>query len=377
MALQELGNKQGILLMPYIGSHSLDELTITATAIDAAGESTSFIGPLYWDTGPGTQHSVSSVTGKIYWTPNNVGAWANAATSVLVGIQDITAGVEDGAYDVSGGMVPGVNPLTVTSVTAVTMTTGTKIIQSGSVIGVVVEMTARGGADSFNPQRINAGGGLPYCAIDVGSGPVKSATMPICLIEADDGAIGWFHQSGVPYADTVTAFNSGSAADEYAMIFQVTGKGATNYLMVTIGEVDAGEAGEVVLYGDPTGTPSVMATYIHDGDTFGVVGATVAPMWVPIGETILEPNTEYAVAYKATTAGNRSIRRITSMGPLNARNTTPFGTTLLGGTRADGTGPFATSTADFPVFGFMFNELDDGVQTGGGGGTTIYNVIGE
>jgi len=365
MALQDFPNKQGILITPLISQSGMDNIVLTQTTMDAVGESTSYLGHLLWEDG--ASHTVSSAGGKIYLLFTVVSAWANVGTNLRVGIQDLTSGLEDGTFDVFDDLVPGTDTLTADVIKTVTMSSGTKTIAHSDLIAVVIEMTARGGTDAVSPARVTANAGMPYCAVDSGVGVTRSASMPFCLIEADDGAVGWFHQACVPYTSTNTSFNSGSTPDEYALIFSLPFKATTNMLFANIGDVDAGENGEVILYSDPTGTPVAERTYTHTGDNYGTIGNASGMLNAPITEFTLQPNTTYAVAYRPTTVANRILKRITSIPSANSRKTTPFGTTLLGGTRTDNTGAFATSTTDFPVLGLYVNKLSDDVGSGSGG----------
>lgn len=356
MAFAKFTNQEGLLCMSLLGHHSLDALPTAQATLDAAGESQASIGYIIWDDG--LSHTVSSSGGKVYFRVGTV-TWATAGSTLKIGIQDVTSGLEDGSYDVYDELVQGTDSIASNTLVTATMSSGSKVIANDSLIAVIVELTTRNGADSITCTRTTGGGGIPYASVDSGSGPAKVVGMPLIAIEADDGTFGWFHQSTIPHQETFTSFNNGSAADEYAMIFKLPFKCTINRLIADIGEIDPGETGELILYSNPTSaTPIAERVYSHDGDTFGTPGAAFARTWVPITEFTLEANTEYAVAYRPTSVANRSIRRITTIPSVNARKSTPFGTTLFGGTRADNAGAFTTSTTDWPSMGFQINKID-------------------
>jgi hypothetical protein len=284
-------------------------------------------------------------------------------------------------FDTNGVLTGGVDPITAGAITTVAMSTGSKTVAHNALIAVVIEMTARGGADSVSPTRLEAGGanqaGLPYTTADTGAGPAKgTASLPFCLVEADDGAVGVLtNPFTVPFVGTNTSFNSSSNPDEHCLNFQVTAKVTISRLGAQLGELDAGETGNLRLYTDPQGTPVSVASVAVDPDVFAQSGANVGWGWWNITPYELQPNTAYCIAYEATTTANRIIRRVTSIPTANIRKLSPFGTTMSGGGRQDGTGAFSTSTTDWPMLGFWVSKLDDGAG-GAGGGSRGFGMTG-
>jgi hypothetical protein len=369
MALVSLGASVRIPMLPGIGISAFGVTEFAQTAMDAAGESTSFIGHLQWEDG--ASHTVSSAGGKIHWMATVVGAFANAGSTVRVGLQDVdtTTGLEDGTFDVHDDLVGGTDPINANAINEATMSSGSKTIAHGGLVAVVIEMTARGGVDSVSPGRVtDQNAGLPYCATDTGAGSVKQTTsIPYCVVQADDGALGIFGplEMTIPNEPSDTSFNSGSAVDEYAIVFQLPFKCEIDKLCAVIGELDAGETGELVLYSAPTTSPVAERTITIDPDVFSSAGSNpVLSVWDTTAFT-LEPNTDYAVACKATSAGNRTIRRVV-VPSANFRKFSPFGTTLLGGQRANEAGAFSTFSTHWAMLGFMISKLDDGASAGGG-----------
>lgn len=372
MALVDLASSR-IPILPGFGTEGYSISTRVQTTMDAAGESTAYIGQLQWEDGG--SHTVSSAGGKIHWMPPVSATFANAGTTIRIGIQDVvlTTGIEDGSFDVYKDLVGGTDPIAGAAPIATAMANGTKTIANNDIIAVVIEMTSRGGADAVAPGRVSSLGTLPYCTVDTGSGPGKNASAPLCMVEADDGALGIFYAAiTIPCGISTTSFNNGSAIDEYAIVFEVPVKCVIDALCGFIGEIDSGETGNLLLYTDPTGTPTLQRTASIDPDVIGQVAAAVTGIIVPITEYTLEVGTLYAISYQATSAGNRSISRLTTHTNANLRKFSFFGTTLLGGSRADNTGAFSTTSDNWPNLGFLIKELDDG--SGGGGGLNLYAI---
>lgn len=367
MALQSI-NSDKYLVFPSIGVEGVTLIATNDTNIDAAGEGLGMIGAVRW--ADGASHVVSSAGGKITWIPNSA-TFANAGTTLRVGIQDVSAGLPDGTYDVYKELVGGTDTLTAAALTTTAMATGTKTIAHGDVIAVVFTMTARGGSDVVAPRRTNLTTGFPYCTVNSGGGHGKNNSMPCCLIEADDGVLGILGPSfTIPMTPSSLSFNSGSTPDEYAIIFQVPFKCSIDHLCVNSGETDAGENASLILYTDPLGTPTAQRTAVLDPTLHQHEGSGTGFLWQRVTEYTLEPGTTYAIAYVAQSTGNRTLRAVTI--PLaGARQFTLFGATLRGGTRSDSTGAFAESTTTWAILGFAINKLDDGVGGSGGGGIRL------
>lgn len=373
MALQPFPNRGGIPLWPLPGwiGKSIPDIDDLAT-IDAVGESVAYIGTVWLPGGPGTSKVISSSGGKVWWAPMNTLTWANAATNLRIGIQDVNSatGLEDGTYDVQANLVPGTDSLTVNTVTGTAMESGTKTITHGDIIAVVIELTAKSGADTLRPGYWGQAASYPYCTVDTGAGPVKSSSLPAVALQFDDGTWGSLGENTVPLRGVSAAFNSSSNPDEYALLFQVPFKCAVNGIFGLMGEVDTTESFDLVLYEFPSGTgsaPSVLASISVDPDIFGQIAGTNSSAGpFPITEQTLEPGTWYAVAYVATSTGTRSLQRWT-LADAGMRDLLCFGTNMQEGTRQNGSGAFSLSDTTFPGLGVMISKLDDGAGGAGGG----------
>lgn len=370
MALQTLANGLGVLLSP---NHGLMDYvrTMSSRTVDAAGESCTFIGRMFFAAGPGTSKTLS--TGTIYFRTGAV-TFANVGTTVQVGVQDVGAtGLEDGVFDVSKTLTGGGGGITANAMQAIVMNSGTKTIAHGDLVAVSIEMTARGGvADSVIVQTIaGASAGMPYLSVDTGSGPTKSAFLPNVTIAFDDGTIGWL--GGASFACSLEqsgAFGSGSTPDEHGLIFQVPFKCALVGISFDISSFVATDDFDIVLYSDPTGTPSAVTNGTISVDADLTVASTgILHFSFPASLPLLA-NTDYCIAIKPTTTNTIAYTRMnfgTSNGVL--RKPTMLGTNWSLGTRTDATGAFAPDTTILPMFGLWIDQLSD--DSGGIGGRVI------
>jgi hypothetical protein len=255
MAFQSFTNLQGVLLSPWPTSPEF-LTSLSSTTIDAAGESGAAVGRMLLSSGPGTSKTISSAGGKVFFRAGAV-TFANAGTTIRVGIQDVAAtGLEDGTYDVRGDLVGGTDTITANAIKAVSMSTGSKSITHGDRVAVVIEAISRSGADSLVVNRSSTSSSLPYSTIDSGAGPAKSASIPMISVECDDGTLGWFAAESFAWnSENATAFASNSTPDEHALIFEVPVTCSARGLMLRLGSVAATDDFEAILYSDPLGTP--------------------------------------------------------------------------------------------------------------------------
>lgn len=368
MALQAVAG--GLVMIP-VEANVIWGLNFSQQNLDAAGESVAFIGHARLSTGPGTSTTIDAGA-KIYFISNATTTFAAAAggTVVRVGIQGVNAanGLENGSWDVYDDLVSGTDTITENVTTAVTMSTGTKTITHGDIIAVVIEMTARTAPDQL---RVRIGqsstAGYPYITVDSGGGPGVLPNFPIISIESDNdgGCLIELDGGSIPSVQTQQSFNSGSTPNEYALVFQVPFKCKVDGLAGVISEIDTTETGELILYRTPLGTPDPMASIAPDPDIWSLPSAASAiPTVYPITEQTLEPNTDYAVAYRPTSTGNR-VLVMTTVPTATHRKFLNFGENASRYQRVSGA--FNTqSTTVLPVLGIRISALDDGVSGGGG-----------
>lgn len=366
MALVAIGGS-GLPFMPLPGLYP--ELALVSATLDAAGESCTFIGPLLLSSGIGSSKTISSAGGKIHWLPTT-NTFANAGTNFRIGLQDVSAttGLEDGVFDTHDDLVGGTDTITADALHTVVLSSGTKTIAHGAYVAVSFELTARGGADVVRVRAVASNAGNRYLSNDTGSGPGKSSTaFPYVLLEFDDGTVGWFGEGTCPTTDIDLVFNSGSVIDEIANVFTCPFSARVDKLMMILGELDSGEDGEIILYGDALGTPVVIEAIAIDPDLYSQSATAEGYGEYPLTTARdLTAGLTYAVAYRPTTTGNRTLRRIT-LPTANARLCGPFGANMRQGGRADQTGAFSETTTILPLLGVNFSHFDDGVSAGGGG----------
>lgn len=369
-------SNRGILIHPAPYG-PLDSTPITSTAINSAGESVCCIGRVVMPGGPGTSKTCSSAGGKVAFHISSL-TFANAGTNVRVGLQDIAAtGIEDGTFDVYADFVGGGGGLT-TGVNNLAMTNGSKTLTYGDVVGIAMEMTARGGAaDSVVVTRINVSQALhPYMTQDTaGTGAAKiGTTLPMATIVFDDGTVGWVGaDSWIWGSETQSAFSNASTPDEYAMIFQVPFACRITSLYAYLSSMASTDDFELILYSDPLGTPVAERTITVDADLMS--SGTSGFCEFPLATTFdLSINTDYAVALRPTTANTIQFDRIIfGTGNAALRGATMLGTNWYQASRTNQTGAFGSSdTTKIPMFGFRAVSFDDAVVPPSGGGNSFY-----
>lgn len=378
MALQDLPNKQGFILQ---SDNNLTSAASVVTTLDAAGESRTHIGKVYLEAGTGSK-TISSSGGAIRWRVATVGAFANAGTTIRIGIQDVASGVEDGTFDVYADLVGGTDTITSSTEYLTPMETGTKTISHGDLIAISVEMISKGGSDSIQVSAMNTGiharastgAKFPYITQDTGTGPSKSASATMAFaIEFDDGTLGWI-TPGILIPGTFSissqSFANNSTPDEYAAVFQVPFKCRISGGHIWVGSIGTTDNFEIILYSDPTGTPTVIETITMDPLLTGSTAAGVEPyLFTFATPRELTPNTEYAIALRPTTTGSIAIGYIDlTSGNTKYKNPLPFGSTLEFMARTNQSGAFTSvQTYHLPLFGLLIDQLDDGAGSSGGG----------
>jgi hypothetical protein len=366
MSVQTFANGYGDVIVPGILLPSAAASFAQGTA-DAVGESTAFVGYMFLTTGPGTSKTIS--TGKVYFRTGSI-TFASGSSTFKVGIQDVGAtGLEDGTYDVFGTLTGGGGGLTANAVNSVTMSSGTKTITHGDLVAIVLEVTARGGADSIQISRSTASSSMPYVTADTGAGPAKVTVAPICTVEFDDGTMGWFGGDSFACDDNTSGtgtFASNSTPDEYCTVFRLPIASECIGAMWGPLSYAATDDHEILLYSDPLGTPAVERTATVDADLRAFPSSGWSQeLWASFS---LAANTDYAIAIRPTTTNTLAVRRLAfGTGNGNLRKVTRLGTNWLQGTRSDQTGAFSTSTLFLPCAGPIIRGWD----SGSAGGTVI------
>lgn len=347
----------------------------TGATLDAAGEKLAMIGRVTWKDR--ATHTISSAGGKIHWSAGSAVTWADAGTALDVGIQDVanTSQNPDGTFDVKATLVPGTEAIAATTIINSAMETGTKTIANGAVIGVVFDMTARGGTDSVRiaTTQMNgwSGAAYPYCRFHNATAWTNSFQAPNVLLEADDGVKGWFAPFGLLRDSfTITAFNLNTAgSDEYGgrikLPWPVTLEAVT--MPVRLGGTSSDW--ELCVYSDIAGTPTLLGT----AETFDASNSDVAAH--DFFETVmlttpftLSAGTVYGITARPTTANNISVETLSfGTGNNGLMAYMMMGVESYQITRLNNTGVFTLDdTIHFPMI-LHVSKFDDGAGGSGGG----------
>jgi hypothetical protein len=350
--------------------------------VDAANEACQFIGYVALEGRTGSKTISAAGGGIIHWSTGVTATFANGSTNLRIGIQDVTTGVPargDGTFDVYADLVGGTDTISSNAWMSTAMETGTKDITHGQLVCVALTMTARGGADSIHVRNslqavqttTTFASHFPQ-VVAVTSGPTytSQAGVPICLIEFDDGTYG-FIDGGVVLTPTgnttlytLTAINTGTTPDEYALIFQLPFPATVDALSCVVTPSTTAADLELILYSDPEGTPAAIETLAIDANQVAQA-ATARNVVVPLATPRdLSANTKYAVALRPTTATDVSAATCGVDDAAHWKAHT-LGTSAYLGTRSDQTGAFATTTTLRMYAAVRISKLDNG--TGGGG----------
>jgi len=168
-----------------------DHHTDAGVALNAAGEYSGMVGRVQLSDGAASA-TCSSAGCALSYPTEATATWADAGTTVRVGIQDVntSTGFPDGTFDVYHEAI-GTDPA---PSGRLLMETGTKTITAGDIVVLIITMTTRASTDQVNPDRMTAGPwrgfyGFPYGVANTGS-PAKTFNGTPFLIEFDDGTVG-------------------------------------------------------------------------------------------------------------------------------------------------------------------------------------------
>lgn len=354
-------------MFPAVSSYlplSGTALTLSSmTAQAAANERRAVVGKVYMaDRGAGGARTISNAGGKIHWLPGTT-TFANAGTSLDIGIQDVSVSAgptpqPDGTFNVKATYVGGTDTITASAWNSAAMESGTKTITHGDLISIVFDMTARGGADSVIQQMVAGGqtSGWPvsntYTAAAWAASGITGAI--ICAIEFDDGTFATLF--GIPPLSALTAevYSDATNPDERGNVFRVPFNCKVGGFRAFVKPTDATSDFTVAIYSDPFGTPAVVSgsSVTVLAETVGKAGSTLE-LWIPLAaEVTLQKNTDYVIAVKADGAGNVAMTAV-SVANANYKNLMiSGGATVSKTTRNNGTGAFAaaTPTSFYPLF---------------------------
>lgn len=360
---------------PLIGA----TINFTVATMDAATEKVAMIGRLFMkDRTTSTKTLDTSGSSSIGWRAGTI-TFADAATSMDVGIQGVAAGAgpiaqPDGSFSVKAVCTTGGGNAPTTAAWNTTVpTTGTVSLTHGDMVAVVWDMTARGGVDSVIVDMINSStfsssgrGQLPTTNAFISSAWQTTAIVgaglaPNVVLTFSDGTIGTINLSPPISVFSTESFADATNPDERGMLFQVPWSCMVDGFWANLSPASAAGDFDICLYSDPTGTPTPLATASSIlAEQLGQTGpGSVSTFYLPLAtEVSLTRATDYVLAIKATGAANVNLTAIT-VG--NAGHKTFYGDVNYNKvTRNGGSGAF-TAESDPKVtiypMGVMMSQL--------------------
>lgn len=356
---------------------------VSDATIDAANESLHITGHVWLEGKTGTKTLSAAAGGSIWWMPGSAITFANASTNLRIGVQDADAAGApargDGTFDVYADLVGGTDTITAATYRDTAMTSGTKDLTHGQLVTVAITMTARGGTDSVLVRNVYTSGqstAIPQlrpAVTLITSGPTytEQTVTPNLILDFGDGTYGfiegsWVVSTGAHY--TASTFNSGSTPDEHCNIFQVPGPIKVDMLWAMIAMSANTADVEFILYSDPLGTPSAIAsgTVTVDANQISqTVNVRLARLTLP-ADISLSANTNYAIAIRPTTANSITIYHYDVSATAHWRAHS-MGANCYKGTRSNQTGAFSGTTTARIIAGVRGCGIAD--DAGGGGGS--------
>ncbi len=338
----------------------------TNIILNAAGQTIYAVGNLYFPAQTGSK-TISSAGGRIFWNTSASVVFADAGSTLSVGIQDVNAsGINDGSFDVQGDLVGGTDTIGSTLCIDTAMESGTKTIGFLDLVAIGMTLVSRGGADSVPVNRA-AGSTQPFGRTYGITNGVRSANVPQFLIKFDDGTYGWLLNAQLMYnvalGESLISFGSGATPDEYCAVIELATPMQICAFGFPLDSIATGDTFEMLVYSDPLGSPSVVSTFTPDPDQMLTAGIIFAPLTTPLD---LDANTPYGFAVRPTTAGALNWQYFNAGSGFEVlKIAQPFSVIKMAA-RTDQTGAFVETQAyHTPDLFLLQSGMDDG--SGGGG----------
>lgn len=368
----------GAYLATASGTNNMTNLS----AQNAATDKCAMIGRVYWADGATNTIDTSGSSAISFMT--GTCTFANGATSVTVGIQDVSTTTgptaePDGVFDVnSAALVGGGGGIVTASWNNISMSggAGSKSIAHGQLIAVVLDMTARGGADSIVVQGCQGNalaGSLPVTNVfDAGAWGAGTEQHANVLLTATDGTLGMLAGGGIFTSAGTNTYADSSNPDEVGNIFQVPFECKVDALWAVCGCTDTNSDAQIDLYSTPLGTPASMigGAITILGEQLGSNGQVMQIF--PIAETTLSANTDYVVACKATGSTNFRLAALGTVNSASYWDLLPGGQTTNRASRQNASGAFAETATTRMVIGVRISAL----HTSGGAGGSVFGADG-
>jgi hypothetical protein len=341
------------------------------TTLDAALEACIMIGHIR--TSDGQSHTIDTSGSSMLEWRSGVSTFANAGTSVKVGLAavDATAGpparavnVADAiTFDVSKTMAGGGGGVVSNTWHQHVPDAGSKTIANGDLVAFCVQMVTRGGADSVLVNHYNNLGGtiaMPMITGFVGAAYSSFASPPNAVITFADGAVGYFFGGNV-----ATTGSSNMTIDS-----DLTLKEGGNLLQFPFPVRCYGIYGgwsvpanhEVILYSDPLGTPVAEKTITQDLNQISANSSTAAHYLMFPGTTPyydIPANTPVVAAVKGSSSG--SVMGYKTFFAAAHQASEPLGANCYAVTRNTGAFAQQNSGKDRAAIGLLVGGFDGGV----------------
>ena len=296
-------------------------VSTTSATLDAAGEEVHFVGQISLQNGSsGGSKTISSAGGKIHLRFGTT-TFANAGTTVRVGLGAVSTTLNPPALsgspaatpDVYDDLVGATDTITSSTIKTITMSTGTKTISHGDFVAISINMSARGGADSvvvsFSLPLENATTPMPVTSTYIASTWARVSGVGSAVIEFDDGTFGWLDSSleltPIYSSNSLVSVShnvSTGTADEYGNLIRFPVAcgvhGARFYYAPTSASADY----EIILYSNPLGTPVAERTATVDATMLGITTGICTIMFS--SPFVVTASTDYAITIRPTTANS-------------------------------------------------------------------------
>lgn len=354
-----------------------------ALTIDATGEYVACVGQVYLQN-----RSISSKTldtsgsSAIRFMPFSR-TWATAGSTIRVGLKDIdkTTGPvrPGGTWHVSRTLTQGVDTITAGTAQVCVPDSGSVTLSHGDEVCIVAEFTNRAGSDSLAVTSAQTPAGATFLGPPFGinnlSG-VVSGTTPFFVLTFADGTTGWIDGLVSP-AGTITnvTYTDTTNPDERGNCFRTPFDCEADLFWAMLRTASAASDGTMILYSDPLGTPTALATWTFTAEELGTFGSGILAnrAFAPVA---LAANTDYVVAMRASSSGSIRMDGLTLFpGSGVCRQMWPAGDTVKFAYRQNGSGAFTIDDTQVMSCGVRLSSIASGAGGSGAAGFPLGRVV--
>ena len=335
----------------------------TTLLIDATGEQVAFSGPVWFPNRSGTKDIE-----RVGFRFGNVVKAGGSGLTISLQNVSLTAGPPqqpDGTPDQTVAIANANASFVSNTWIRTDAMSANRTVSFGELLSVVIEFDGGGrlGADSVVISGVALTGVSDASLISLPalySVGAWASVQAVCnvILEFTDGTFGILDMGLCWSAISTHTYNSGSAADEYALAFQVAQTMKVDGLWAAVAPAASADF-DIILYAGTT----AMATASIDSNA--IYSAGVKAFRVPIAEQTLVTGTTYYVSVKPTTANNVSVYSfdVNSAAMLDACSA---GQAFNYSTRVDAGSWAAATTTRRLLAGVRMSAIDDASGSGGG-----------